>query len=241
MLVARTDPKADTGVLLDEMDVERAIADDDENENENAPSVFGREIEGSDPEAARAMHVADPVVEVLDDERDIVDADLRGDTGAELEWRIATSPDRDELRGPDEPSPARPGSTRVRPEDPVGVVMATRLARIEPEVTLAELAAALTDEGVGTLAVLRGDHLEGVVSERDVVRAVAAGGDLGDVWAADVMTEAPVVVDVDEPISLVAERMLDEGVRHVPVMRDGRVVGMVSVRDVLRVLADAST
>lgn len=58
-------------------------------------------------------------------------------------------------------------------------------------------------------------------------------------WAADVMADEPVYVDVDDPIASVAERMLDEGVRHVPVVSDGRVLGVVSVRNALRVLADA--
>lgn len=127
----------------------------------------------------------------------------------------------------------------IRPDDPVRVLMSMPVARIEPDVSLADVAAKLAAECVGALAVMSGDHLDGVVSERDIVRAVAAGGDPTEVWTADVMADEPVYVDVDDPIASVAERMLDEGVRHVPVVSDGRVLGVVSVRDALRVLADA--
>jgi CBS domain-containing protein len=52
------------------------------------------------------------------------------------------------------------------------------------------------------------------------------------------MAEVPAHVDEADSIVIAAERMLDEGVRHLPVMSDGRTLGVVSVRDVLRVFTD---
>jgi CBS domain-containing protein len=127
----------------------------------------------------------------------------------------------------------------IEPGDAVGALMSTPVACVEPNVSLIELATTLEAEAVGAVPVMSGDHLDGVVSERDIVRALSAGGEPTDVWAGDVMADEPVYVDPDEPIITVAERMLDEGVRHVPVVSDGHVVGVVSVRDALRVLADA--
>jgi CBS domain-containing protein len=126
-----------------------------------------------------------------------------------------------------------------RPEDPVRVVMSVPVASIEPNATLADLAGKLAVEQVGAVAITTDDKIEGIVSERDLVRAIAAGATCDDVWAADVMTIEPVAVDADEPIESVATLMLDEGVRHVPVVSDGRVVGIVSQRDVLQVLTAA--
>ncbi len=212
--------------------------------DEPTPESLEEELEDSTagPEV-EAMHVEDEVTEVLDDERDVVGSDVGGGAGDELEWRIAASSDRDDIMigGTAEASPAAQESESgfVQPADPVSAVMATPMARIEPEVSLIELATALEAEGVGALAVMGGDDLEGVVSERDVVRALARGGDPGEVRAADVMAPDPVSADVDDAILDVAERMLDEGVRHLPVISGGRVVGAVSVRDVLRVLTDA--
>ena len=127
----------------------------------------------------------------------------------------------------------------IRPGDPVRVVMSTPVATVKPDVPLADLAASLEAEGVGAVVVMSGDRLDGVVSERDIVHAVAAGGDPTEVWAADVMAEDPVFVDLDEPIVTVATRMIAEGVRHVPVVCEGHVVGVVSIRDALRVLTEA--
>lgn len=127
----------------------------------------------------------------------------------------------------------------IQPDDPVRVLMSTPVASVDPTISLADLAAKLEIEGVGAVVVMTGDRLDGVVSERDIVRALSAGGDPTEVWAADVMADEPLYVDLDDPILVVAERMLDEGVRHVPVVSDGRVMGVVSIRDALRVLADA--
>ena len=143
-----------------------------------------------------------------------------------------------------EPVARHPGAhvhfdIRREPDDPVRTLMSTPVAWVEPTVSLMELAATLATDAVGAVAVMSGDHFDGVVSERDVVRTLSRGGVLSDVWAADVMTGEPVYVDPDEPILTAAERMLDEGVRHLPVMSEGQVVGVLSVRDVLRVLADA--
>jgi CBS domain-containing protein len=126
----------------------------------------------------------------------------------------------------------------IRPEDPVRVLVSEPLAWIEPEVSLAALAAKLDLEQVGAVAVMSGDRLDGIISERDIVRALAACCTPGDVWAADVMATPPALIDGDEPIAAAAERMLDEGVRHLPVLLDGHVLSVVSMRDVLRVFSD---
>ena len=91
---------------------------------------------------------------------------------------------------------------------------------------------------VGAAAVMSGDRLDGIISERDIVRALAACCTPSDVWAADVMATPPALIDGDEPIAAAAERMLDEGVRHLPVLLDGHVLSVVSMRDVLRVFSD---
>jgi CBS domain-containing protein len=76
-----------------------------------------------------------------------------------------------------------------------------------------------------------------VVSERDVVDALAEGADPDEVWAGDVMVDDLVIAEPDEPILDVAERMGDEGVRHVAVVERGTIIGVVSARDLLPVLS----
>lgn len=127
----------------------------------------------------------------------------------------------------------------IRPEDPVRVLLSEPLVWIEPGATLTELAAELDLQQVGAVAVMSGDRLDGIVSERDVIRALAARCEPADVWAGDAMAATPTVVDGDDSIATAAERMLDQGVRHLPVMADGQLLGVLSMRDVLRVFADA--
>jgi CBS domain-containing protein len=126
----------------------------------------------------------------------------------------------------------------IHPDDPIRLLISIPAATIEPNTSLSELAGKLERECVGALAVMEGDRLEGVVSERDVVRAVAARVDPSDLWTADLMAAEPVSVDLDEPIAIAAELMLEEGVRHLPVTDGGELVGVVSIRDVLRVYVD---
>jgi CBS domain-containing protein len=85
---------------------------------------------------------------------------------------------------------------------------------------------------------MEGDLLAGMISERDLVRVLASGDNSSDVWTADVMALDLVQVDGSTAIGIAALKMLESGVRHLPVTSEGRVIGIVSMRDVLRVLTD---
>jgi CBS domain-containing protein len=123
----------------------------------------------------------------------------------------------------------------IHPDDPIRLLVSSPTASIEPTATLHDVAVKLDRECVGALMVTPDESVSGIVSERDVVRAMAVGGALDDIWAADVMTEEAFRVDLDDTIAGAAERMLDEGVRHLPVVDGAELVGVVSIRDVLRV------
>jgi CBS domain-containing protein len=104
------------------------------------------------------------------------------------------------------------------------------------KLTLRAVADVLAELDIGVALVTRPDGSVGVVSERDVARALGAGADPDEVWAADVMIEDLVIAEPDETILDVAERMSAEGVRHVAVVDRGTIVGVVSARDLLPVL-----
>jgi CBS domain-containing protein len=89
---------------------------------------------------------------------------------------------------------------------------------------------------VGALLIESGGAVSGVVSERDVARALADDADPDEVWAADVSRRPLVRVGSGESVDDVGRRMLDEGVRHAVVMDADTVVGVVSMRDVLAAL-----
>jgi CBS domain-containing protein len=75
--------------------------------------------------------------------------------------------------------------------------------------------------------------LAGIITERDIVRAVAERRDLSEGTAGEYMTWEPATVALETPLSDVARRMLALGVHHLPVMVAGEVLGMVSARDLL--------
>jgi CBS domain-containing protein len=99
--------------------------------------------------------------------------------------------------------------------------------------SLEQAAARLQDKDISALVILDGDRLAGIITERDIVRAVADRRDLADCTAGEYMTSEPVTVDLETPLWVVAQRMLAYGVRHLPVVIGGEVTGMVSARDLL--------
>lgn len=127
----------------------------------------------------------------------------------------------------------------VRPTDPVSAILIRSVATVDVDEPLASVAETLIADEVGALVVLTPHAPVGVISERDVVRSVAAGADLGSVEAGDAMSAELVSAREDDSIAAVAACMLDGGIRHVPVMRGNKLVGIVSMRDVLAVMAGA--
>ena len=121
----------------------------------------------------------------------------------------------------------------------VGDVMSRNLLTVEPETTLVDAASAMTARQVGAVLVVSGGRLTGIVTERDVLRAVASGDVGGTV--ADWMTRGPETVDADESTQQAGVVMIHGGFRHLPVLDGGTPVGIVSIRDLMRVaLEDVS-
>jgi CBS domain-containing protein len=104
------------------------------------------------------------------------------------------------------------------------------------EATLEEAARELTEKRVGCVIVLDADGaIQGVLSERDIVRAVARHGPgaLGQSVAA-VMTRAVVTVPPEQTVDECLARMTDRRLRHLPVVRDGELIGLVSIGDLVK-------
>jgi CBS domain-containing protein len=108
---------------------------------------------------------------------------------------------------------------------------------VAPDADLFAVADALTDNNVGALAVGDGKRVAGVVSERDLVHALALRRDPASVTAGDIANTSLVWCDASSTVRAVAAQMMDHYVRHVLVERKGRLVGMVSARDLLGAFA----
>lgn len=91
----------------------------------------------------------------------------------------------------------------------------------------------MAEHQVGAVVVTQDDVLEGVLSERDLVfKGIAQDADPATTTAEQVMSRDPVTIDIDDPISEALGAKLGETFRHLPVMEDGRVVGLLSYRDI---------
>ena len=105
--------------------------------------------------------------------------------------------------------------------------------------TLAEAAAKMRAQQTGSLLIMEGSTLAGIVTERDVLKVVGEGQDPKSVNLRDVMTKDPVTVDPDSSIQDAAKIMFDKWFRHLPVTTgDGKVVGIISLRDLLTLVAE---
>jgi CBS domain-containing protein len=140
------------------------------------------------------------------------------------------------IEGGSTAAPAGTPRTVLDPTDPVRLVMARRLVGVGSEVSLREVARELYECEIGVVLVDNPGGATGLVSERDLVAAVADGDDLDERQALDIMTADLVTAAPDDTIASVGALMRDAGVRHVPVAVQGTVVGVVSIRDVLEVL-----
>ena len=103
-----------------------------------------------------------------------------------------------------------------------------------PETTVSEAAALMARRQVGAVMVVEHEHLVGIFTERDAVfRVIARGRDAQTTRLADVMTAAPRTVDPDKSFGYALLLMSENGFRHVPVIENGKLIGIVSARNAL--------
>ena len=119
--------------------------------------------------------------------------------------------------------------------EPVKRVMQRgKLLKVSPETFVNSAAKLMAKKGVGAVLVVEGERLIGIFTERDIAfRVVARGLDAQTTRLADVMTPAPDTVDPDKPFGYALLRMQERGFRHLPVVKEGKIVGIVSARSAM--------
>ena len=121
----------------------------------------------------------------------------------------------------------------------VSDVMTGAAVTDSPDDTLAEASAKMWQQQTGSLLVMEGDKLTGIVTERDVLRTVAEGRDPKSVSLRDVMTTDVVTIPPDTRLKDAAEIMFNKWFRHLPVVAaSGEVAGIISLRDLLSLVAE---
>ena len=109
-----------------------------------------------------------------------------------------------------------------------------KLLTAPPEITVSDAARLMANRNVGAIVVVEGERLVGIFTERDVVfRVVARGRDVQTTRVADAMTRAPLTVDPNKTFGHALLMMHENGFRHVPVIENGRPIGIVSARNAL--------
>ena len=106
---------------------------------------------------------------------------------------------------------------------------------ISPEAGVRELVAKLAEHNVGALIVSAdGSSLDGIVSERDVVRHLHHDGTVVNNTVSAIMTAVVATCDEDTNVDELMKMMTDRRIRHVPVVRDDRLIGIISIGDVVK-------
>src|SRR5206468_7581860 len=112
--------------------------------------------------------------------------------------------------------------------------MTREVLTVAPEDTIGETAQKMVELGVSSAVVSDYGRLIGIVTERDLTRAVAGRVHSSEARVREWMTAGPVTLDVDASAAEAARIMLERGFRHIPIVEDEHTVGIVSIRDVAR-------
>ena len=112
--------------------------------------------------------------------------------------------------------------------------MSRDLLSVEPAEPVREVAQRMVERNLGAVLVLDGGRLAGIMTERDIMRAVARGLH-GDAVVADYMSKDPETIEPDDTTAHAAVLMIHGGFRHLPVVARDNVVGILSIRDLMRV------
>ncbi|HEU0041713.1 MAG TPA: CBS domain-containing protein [Jiangellaceae bacterium] len=119
----------------------------------------------------------------------------------------------------------------------VAEIMTSATVTDSTSATLRAAAELMWRQQTGSLVIVDGDQIVGIVTERDVLKAVAAGLNADEVSVGDAMTREVVTTDTETPVRDAARIMAQHWIRHLPVVHNGELVGIVSQRDVTGIFA----
>ena len=118
-------------------------------------------------------------------------------------------------------------------------VKGNRLLSIEPSGRVADAVSTMAKENLGSLVVMENGRMAGMLTFHEVLRAVAQrSGALGEVRVADIMVREPVTATPDMEVNDLRRTMLESGARYLPVMQDGKLIGVISFRDVAKAVLE---
>jgi CBS domain-containing protein len=130
-----------------------------------------------------------------------------------------------------------PESTQIASESdltlPISSMRVSKPRAVSPETSLRDAIAYMREEAAGAVVVVAAGKIVGIFTERDVLKKIAAKPELLGEPVSAYMTRDPVVLREDDMMAVALNKMGDGSFRHIPVVRDGQFVGMVTGRDVM--------
>ena len=118
-------------------------------------------------------------------------------------------------------------------------VKGSRLLSIEPSGKVVDAVNTMAKENLGSLVVMDQGRMVGMLTFHELLRAIAAkGGALGEMRVNDMMVRDPVTAAPDMEVNDLRRTMLESGARYLPVMQDGKLIGVISFRDVAKAVLE---
>jgi CBS domain-containing protein len=118
-------------------------------------------------------------------------------------------------------------------------VKGNRLLTIEPSGRAVDAVKTMSEQNLGSLIVLEQERMMGVLTFREILQALAQrNGTLGELRVGDVMVRDPVTATPDMEVNDLRRTMLDSGARYLPVVQDGKLLGVISFRDVAKAVLE---
>ena len=116
----------------------------------------------------------------------------------------------------------------------ISAIMTTDLVTVGPEYNVADVASLMDARHIGSVIVLEDDRVLGILTERDILKVVGGGEDPKNVAAHEALTDDLIAIGPDASVEEAAQEMTMAKVRHLPVISDEGLVGIISMRDLVR-------
>ena len=116
----------------------------------------------------------------------------------------------------------------------VSEVMTKEVVTVGPHYNVADVASLMDAKGIGSVIVLEDDRGMGILTERDILKVIGAGEDPKNVAAHEALVDDLYTIAPDASVEEAANQMTQARVRHLPVIAEDRIVGIVSIRDLVR-------
>ena len=128
---------------------------------------------------------------------------------------------------------------------PIGALLSQKgsmVWSVSPDTMVFDAIQMMADKNVGALPVMRGDQVLGMFSERDYTRKIALKGRSSrETSVGDIMTGSPLIVSADDTVDRCMRLMTQNRVRHLPVVENGRLVGIISIGDLVNWIISAQS